>query len=199
MKYLFCLILTFLVIAVYGQMPKEVAGKAINPSIPVVPDTVFRVVHLEQSAKLKNQNLAVFVNDQFAGNIPVAGIPPEQIESITVEHKKIQVKGIDYEHQLYVETKSTYKPNLISLSDLKTKYTDLGNKPTVFSIDGEICTSDYSEYFIDESNLLRIIIDHISDKKEKTNLVLIKILSKNPENIKKVKDIRIRGDKLRFH
>ncbi|OZI09557.1 hypothetical protein BWI93_03595 [Siphonobacter sp. BAB-5385] len=125
MKYLFCLILTFLVIAVYGQMPKEVAGKAINPSIPVVPDTVFRVVHLEQSAKLKNQNLAVFVNDQFAGNIPVAGIPPEQIESITVEHKKIQVKGIDYEHQLYVETKSTYKPNLISLSDLKTKYTDL--------------------------------------------------------------------------
>ncbi|WP_420152033.1 hypothetical protein [Siphonobacter sp.] len=197
MKYLFCLGLTFLVTAVYGQMPKEVAGNAINPSIAVVPDTVFRVIHLDQSAKLKNQNLAVFVNDQFAGNIPVAGIPPQQIESLTVEHKKIQVKGIDYEHQLYIKTKSTYKPNLISLSDLKAKYTDLSDKSAIFSIDGEVCTSDYSEYFIDESNLLRIIIDHISDKKEKTNLVLIKILSKNPENIKKVNEIRIRGEEAR--
>ncbi|PQA59084.1 hypothetical protein [Siphonobacter curvatus] len=193
MKCIFCVVFTFIATAVYGQMPKEGAGKAINPSIPVLPDTVFRVIHLDQSVKLKNQNLAVFVNDQFAGNIPVAGIPPQQIESLTVEHKKIQMKGIDYEHQLYIKTKSTYKPNLISLSDLKSKYTDLRNKPAVFSIDGEVCTSDYSEYFIDESNLLRIIIDRISDKKEKTNIVLIKILSKNPENIKKVKQIRIRG------
>ena len=82
---------------------------------------------------------------------------------------------------------------LISLNDLKSKYTNLKNTPTIFMIDNEIINGDYDKYIVDENYLLRISIETIENRKEKLHFNLIQILTKTEENIRKSKEIIIRG------
>ena len=63
----------------------------------------------------------------------------------------------------------------------------------IFTIDGTIINSDYDKYLVDENYLLQIIVDKIFIAKEIIDLGLIKLLTKSQENIRKSKEIRIRG------
>ena len=105
----------------------------------------------------------------------------------------IQIDSVQYYGQVHIKTKSSCILKLISLTDLKDKYTNLKNKPVVFMIDGNIVNADYDKYIVDESYLLTIIVDKIENTKEKIDLGLIKLLTKSDENIKKSKEIKIRG------
>ena len=98
--------------------------------------------------------------------------------------------------KFYIKTKSSYTLKLISLTDLKNKYTNLKDKSVVFMIDGSIINADYDRCMVDESYLLTIIVDKIENTKEKIDLGLIKLLTKSDENIKKSKEIRIRGTEV---
>jgi hypothetical protein len=60
-------------------------------------------------------------------------------------------------------------------------------------IDNEIINGDYDKCLVDENYLLRISIEKIENRKEKLHFNLIQILTKTEENIRKSKEIRIRG------
>lgn len=147
--------------------------------------------------KLKQgQQPAYFVNGKFLSNLSTTALAPDAIDSIHVVKEKIQVDGITYNGQIHIKTKSDYQPKLISLSALKEKYTDLKSKSAVFMIDGNIVHADYDKYMVDENYLLQIVIDNIKNDKENIDLGLINILTKSEENIKKSKQIILRGAEM---
>jgi hypothetical protein len=63
-------------------------------------------------------------------------------------------------------------------------------------IDNEIINGDYDKCIVDENYLLRISIEKVENRKEKLHFNLIQILTKSEENIKKSKEIRIRGSQF---
>jgi hypothetical protein len=46
---------------------------------------------------------------------------------------------------------------------------------------------------VDENYLLQIVVDKVDLKSEKKDLYLVKLLTRTPENVRKSKEIRIRG------
>jgi hypothetical protein len=138
---------------------------------------------------------AYYLNSKFVGS-SLPGLNPALIEKVTILKVSDTINGVQYSGKLFVVTKDTYTPKLITLNDLKYKYTNIADKSVVFMIDGDIVNADYDKYLIDENNVLQIIVDDINNPKEKIQLELIKVLTKTEENIKKSKEIRIRGHEV---
>jgi len=138
---------------------------------------------------------AFYLNGTFIGG-SLPGINPNTIESIDVLKGTDTVNGIQYNGKVLIRTKVGYTPNLITLNELKFKYTNPSDKSVVFMIDGTIINADYDKYLVDEHNVLQIIVDDINNPKEKIQLELVKVLTKTEENIKRSKEIRIRGSEV---
>ncbi len=66
--------------------------------------------------------------------------------------------------------------------------------PVVFTLDGEIINSDEGSYFVDENNLLTIVIDKLQNKGN-IEIGLIKLLTKSKKNIDARNQIFLRGEK----
>lgn len=141
---------------------------------------------------------AYYLNGKFIGG-SLPGINPNTIESITVLKGADTINGMQYNGRILIKTKLSYTPKLVTLNELKFKYTNLADKSVVFMIDGSIINADYDKYLVDENNVLQIIVDDINNPKEKIQLELVKVLTKTDENIKKSKEIRIRGNEVTAH
>lgn len=113
---------------------------------------------------------------------------------MTIEKEEFKIDTIKYYGKIFITTKKPYKPKIISLSNLKTKYLKSLKGPIIFQIDNEQVIGDYDQYPIDEKYILKIIVEDFENKKEKLKLHFIKIILKTEENIKKANN-RIRGDK----
>lgn len=155
------------------------------------PDTIIRVVYIDKSVSEKKP--AFYLNGQFVCATLLKTLNPDFIEGINVEKQEIEIEGIKYYGRILINTKSTYKPKLISLNDLKLKYTDLKSTSTIFMIDNEIINEDYDKSLVDEDYILKISIEKIKNKSERLNLNLVKILTRTEENLKKSREIIIRG------
>ena len=156
-------------------------------------DTTLKVVYVDSTQSYKP--VAYYLNGKFVNQTFIRTLNPEQIESLTVIKDNIQIGDVYYNGGMEIKTKSAYNPKIISLSQLKEKYTNLKNKPTIIMIDGDIIGDDYDNYFVDEKNLLTITIDKVKNSPEKIDVGLIKLLTKSEDNIKKSKEIWIRGAK----
>lgn len=185
------IILTFALYStiIFGQaLPNEPIRSIVDSNKELEKDTSLKVVYTNNESNAHKP--AIFVNGKFVSAIVVR---PNQIESMNIVKDNIQIDNIQYYGQIHIRTKSSYTPKLISLTDLKEKYTHLKNKPVVFMIDGSIIHADYDTYMVDENYILTIIVDKIENKQEKIDLGLIKLLTRSDENIKNSKEIRIRG------
>ena len=179
----------------FGQTPaNKVSGLIINSNNGLGSDTSLKVVYTNKESPTRKP--AYFLNGKFVNETLLVTLNPMQIESINVVKDSIQFDYIRYYGQIIIKTKSSYTLKLISLAELKDKYTNLKSKPVVFMIDGSIINADYDKYMVDESYLLTIIVDKIENTKENIDLGLIKLLTKSDENIKKSKEIRIRGTEV---
>jgi len=178
MKQLFILSLILLNAVAHGQ--------------PNSADSTIKVLYADKTTNEKPP--AFFINGMFAGNSLL--IKPGDIDSLSVVKKEFLIDSIKYNGQIHIFTKKSYRPKIISLTALKKKYTNLGNKSVVFTIDGNFVNSDYDKYLVDENNLLQIVVDKLFIPKENVDLGLIKLLTKSEENIKKSKEIIIRGNEL---
>ena len=155
-------------------------------------DSTIKVLYADNTNSGKKP--AFFVNGKFVGNsLP---IKPDEIDSVRVIKEDFQFESIKYYGQIHVFTKKGFSPKLISLTALKDKYTNMGGKLVVFTIDGNIINSDYDKYLVDENNLLQIVVDKIVIASENFDVGLIKLLTKSEENLKKSKEIIIRGNEV---
>jgi len=60
-------------------------------------------------------------------------------------------------------------------------------------IDNEIISGEYNKYIVDEKYILKIIVEKIENKEENLQVNIVRLLTKTEENIKKSKQIWIRG------
>lgn len=76
---------------------------------------------------------------------------------------------------------------------MKLKYTNIKDNSTIFKIDDELINADYENNLVDENYILKIIVEKFENKNEKLNINFINLITKSEENIKKSKEIIIRG------
>ena len=82
------------------------------------------------------------------------------------------------------------------MNDLKYKYIKLKIRSPIFMINDNIIDADYDQYIVDENYILSIVIETMKHVKRGNDVGFIKLLTKSPENIKKLKEIRIRGSEV---
>ena len=193
MKKAFFIASILLSINSFGQIKaKKVNGLKMTNQVTVSEnDTIIKVVYKNESKNDKKP--AYFINGKLANESILRSINPNEIETVNVEKENIEIENIKYYGKLYIVTKSTYKPKFISLNNLKLKYTNIKDNSTIFKIDDEIINADYDKYLVDENYILSIVVDKFENQNEKMNLNFIKLVTKSEENIKKSKEIRIRG------
>ena len=197
MKLILILIISFLTLSVNGQIGpinKKDAKVSLTTSIgdkKAVSDVTPSIEYV------KTENVGrqpvYYINGKLSNTTILRTIDPNLIDSIHVEKKEIEIKGKSYHGQIDLKMKKEYHPQLISLNDLKAKYTNLTKSATIFMIDNDIIKDDYDQYLVDEKFILKIIVDTVESEKEKLNVAIVRLMTKTKENIEKSKEIRLRG------
>jgi hypoxanthine-guanine phosphoribosyltransferase len=178
MKRLLYLLVAFLGQYSYGQ---NISG-----------DTTFKVIY---DSRTESERQPIYIlNDRIIDGSILKALDLKNISEIKVIKRDTVIGSKIYYGKIYLVTKKTYEPNLLSLTSLKSDYTSNKDVPTIFMIDNEIIDKDYDDYFVDLNYILRIIIKPVEISKEGIRFNLIQILTKTKDNIKKVNEIRIRGD-----
>ena len=193
MRKAFFIVSILLSINSFGQIKTEkVNGLKITNQVTVFDnDTIIKVIYKNE---IKNDKKpAYFINGKLANESILRSINPNEIETVNVEKENIEIENVKYYGKLYIVTKSTYKPKFISLNNLKFKYTNIKDNSTIFKIDDELINADYENNLVDENYILKIIVEKFENKNEKLNINFINLITKSEENIKKSKEIIIRG------
>jgi hypothetical protein len=151
-------------------------------------DTIIKVVNVIKYKGAKKT--AYFLNGALVSQSVLKFLDPNKIENVKVEKEDIEIEKTKYSGKITIETKNNYKPNLISLNELRLKYTTVPENAVIFQIDNEIADGDYKTYLIDKNYILKITVN----KLESPDLSLIKVISKSEGNLKKSNEIIIRGD-----
>ncbi len=154
-------------------------------------DTFPKVIYLNTSSS--KQNPAYYINGILVSKTILQTLKPEMIESINVDKGTIYIDNVKYYGQIHIKIIGTYNAKLISLNDLKLKYTNIKNDSVLFIVDKEIIDADYDKYLVDEQDILQIIVKTIDNSKTKLKLSIIKLLTRTDENIKKSREIHIHG------
>ena len=193
MKKAFFIASILLSINSFGQIKAEkVNGLKMTNQVTVSEnDTIIKVVYKNE---IKNDKKpAYFINGKLANESIIRWINPNEIETVNVEKENIEIENVKYYGKLHIVTKSTYKPKFISLNNLKLKYSNIKENSIIVQIDDEIMNVDYDKYLVDENYILSIVVEKFENQNEKLNLNFIKLVTKSEENMKKSKEIRIRG------
>jgi hypothetical protein len=191
LKKIFFIATILLTISSFGQkLTGKITGvKITNQEIVSENDTIIKVVY-----KNVNKNKpACFINGKLTDESVLRSLNPNETATITVEKENIEIDNVKYFGKIYIVTKSTYKPKLISLNNLKLKYTNLKENSTIFKIDDEIINAEYENFMVDKNYILKIIVEKFENNNEKLNINFVNLITKSEENIKKSKEIIIRG------
>jgi hypothetical protein len=193
MKKLLFISTLLLVINTFGQkLIGTIPGLTItNREIASENDTLIKVIY--KNGIENNRKPVCFINGKQTNESILRTLNPNEIATLNIEKKNIEIDNIKYHEQLYIVTKSTYNPKLISLNNLKAKYTNLKKNSTVFKIDDDIINAEYDNFIVDEKFILKIIVEKVEKKNEKLIFNFINLITKSEENIKKSKEIIIRG------
>lgn len=186
MRFLLMLALIVFVTSSFGQNPdyRRLLGTTIN----VNPDTALKVLYVNKTYKQKEP--AYFLNDKMVNLKFFHSLDPNQIENIHVDDDSLEINNVVYYGQIHIKTKSTYAGQLISLRELKDKYTTIKENPAFFIMDGEVVSKDYDQYVVDENLVSEIIVDKVENKTG--NLTFIKLRMKSKQNPEQA-EVRIRG------
>jgi hypothetical protein len=192
MRQIIILLITTLTFNAFGQIdylnPKVVNKsnkfeKTGNDTIPQVTDV---------NSNTSDRKPAYYINGKYINETIIKTINPQLIDSIHIVKKDVEIEGNQYYGLIYILLKKDYTPKLIS-QDLKLKYTNLINAPSIFMIDNEIISEDYNKCIVDEKYILKIIVEKVVIKEESLQVNIIRLLTKTEANIRKSKEISIRG------
>ena len=193
MKKILFISVILLTLNTFGQIKSEkVNGLKITKQETVSEnDTIISVNYINKIES--NRKPAYFINGKLTNESVLKTLNPNEIENVNVEKGNFEIENVNYKGKLYIVTKSTYKPKLISLNNLKMKYTSIKENSTIFKIDNEIINADYENYVVDENYILKINVEKFENSEEKLKFNIVNLITKTEENIKKSKEIIIRG------
>ena len=173
MKKILVLLLVFLSVKVVGQVEpgKDETGTGV------------KVVHTKKP--VVNKGVMYYLNGEILHESLLATLNTESLTDVDVKN-----------NQVFLTTKDNYKPQILSLNELKRKYDLSEQKPVLFLINGVLINRDYDSFFVDENFLLTISTENVQNTREGLDLIYINLLTKSKDNISKSKAIMIRGNDL---
>lgn len=191
MKKTFLILTLLLSIYSFGQLKSEKLNglKITETTINAENDTIIKVIYKNEVEN--NKKPAIFINEKLVNESILKTINPKEIESVNVEKNDIEIENVKYYGKIKISTKNKYNPKLISLNNLKSKYVKTRMDDVIFKIDNEIITADYDNYVVDENYILKLVVENY--EKEKLKISFITIITKTEDNIKKSKEIILRG------
>lgn len=191
MKKTFLILTLLLSIYSFGQLKSEKLNglKITETTINAENDTIIKVIYKNEVEN--NKKPAIFINEKLVNESILKTINPKEIESVNVEKNDIEIENVKYYGKIKIITKNKYNPKLISLNNLKSKYVKTRMDDVIFKIDNEIITADYDKYVVDENYILKLVVENY--EKEKLKISFITIITKTEDNIKKSKEIILRG------
>jgi hypothetical protein len=191
MKKIFLSVMLLVIAASYSQvLTGKVPGVIISKPYSM-NDSIIRVIY--STPRLNStKKPAYYINGTLVNQNILQTLNQNEIESINIEKEEVEIDNIKYEGKIFINTKNAYKPQIISLNNLKEKYLSSLIGPVIFQIENEQVIGNYDEYPIDEKYIFKIIVEDFENEKEKLKLHFIKIILKTEENIKKANN-RIRG------
>lgn len=193
MKLIAILIVSILTLSANGQI-KELSGKVnstTNRPEKADVNSPLKVINLDTDKP--DRQPAYFIDGKRFNETILKTIDPQLIDSMFIVKKEITIEDKKYYGQVLIKMKGDYKPEIISLADLKSKYTKESNTPSIFIIDNDIVKSDYDKFFVDEKYILKMEVHKVDNEKEHLNVNVIRLVTKTEKNIEKENEIRIRG------
>ncbi|MEE4286190.1 MAG: hypothetical protein V2I31_08585 [Mariniphaga sp.] len=192
MKNIIIICLTILTLNSSGQEKLKTIDPKVrhSGSINIAKNKAIKVIFTEKNNP--NESPAIFLNGKYKKGLLLQSINPNMIDSLTIKKESIEIDNKKYNGQIFIQTKKSYDPKLISLVELKKQYLRIDDKPAIISINDEIITGRYNDCLIDENYILQIHIIRIDNPKENININLIKILTKTEENIREAERIMLR-------
>lgn len=164
-----------------------------NTQQAVKSDTIPEVVYIN-GKKDTSRKPIISLNGKYVPYAIVNTLDYEAIDSLYVEHKIVVYKGNKYNGQINLRTSPDYKPEVITLEELKNKYTLLnkGNS-CIYMIDGKVINADSQTYPVNKNYILKITISELDQVNPSRNLYLVDILTRSPSNVNNSKEIIVRG------
>ena len=193
MKKITTYILIFFTSLSFSQILQEVKT---NNKTNYSENSEIKVIYNEYLNKFhpNTKPVGIFVNGIFMGNLSMFNlINSKKIDSLKIEKESFQKNGIEYFGKIQVKMQSDYVATFITLKELVEKYLELDSDPLVFQINEDVINKDYNGHFVDENFILKIVLNKIKTSKKDSEINLIKLITKTPENIKKANTIRIKG------
>mgnify|MGYP006878619643 FL=1 len=196
-KYIVSLFLLFCVSFVFvfsqdKEKESSCSGVEISRNIKVEVDTTLKVEYNLEKGNYKGLPPAYFVNGEFISNMKF--LKPENIKGIDLQHDTILIEGQKHYGYINFITKEGCQIKPISLSDLKAKYTNLGEAKALYFVDDKFIEENYDNYLVNEPDLMRIYIEKC--RNPEIAAYIIRILTNTEENVYNLKNpnIMIRGD-----
>lgn len=112
------------------------------------------------------QETKFFVNGQQMQSSLVHWLNRDQLTDVQVHNNAI-----------YVQTKEAYQPVVLTLNEFKKKHTNLGDKPALFMVDGEIVKTNSDQYYLDEKGIKLVVVDEVDGALVNQSLPVIHITS----------------------
>lgn len=199
MRLIITIAICILTLSLNGQ-EKELKSKnakiSTNNSKSITHEKVdinspLRVVDLDTNKPERQP--AYFIDGKYFNQSILKTLNLPFIDSMTVVKELITIGNKTYYGQIHIKMKREYKSEIISLTDLKSKYIKPSREPVIFIIDTDIVKSDYNEFFVDEKYILKIETQEIRNETENLNVNVIRLVTKTKENIEEANKIWIRG------
>lgn len=128
-------------------------------------DTIIDVIYNDK--QFEDEAPAYFINSVFADWISGLTVNPEAIKDVKVIKKDTTIRKKDYHHQLHIQTHDSIPVHLMTLSEIKKKYTKSTASKCIYVLNNrfrnneEFITSN-PDLKIDKNYVFRIKVDQLN-------------------------------------
>jgi len=195
MKHLVIVIFICFSLTTLGQVRDEkvqVQERIVTERNPrfTLNDTTIDVVY--QDIKPEDKTIACFIDKDLIDQNSVLWINPNALKYLKIIKRDTVINGLNYSHQLHVKSHDSIPVHLMSLSEIKRKYTKSSSNECIYVLNNqlgnkeEIITNNH-EIKVDKNYIFRIKVDQLKlngrNPKEPIKVDVIRILFRTRENI----------------
>jgi hypothetical protein len=187
----------------FGQVQDkkvQVQERIIERNPPfTLNDTTIDVIYTDK--QFDDDTPAYFINSTFSDWMSVITINPEAIKDVKITKKDTTIRNMDYHFQMHIQTHDSIPIDLISLSEMKRRYTKASSNQCIYVLNNrlknneEIITTN-PDLKIDKNYIFRIKVEKLSfagkNPKNTEQIDVIRILFRTKENIEEANKIWIR-------
>ncbi len=167
MKKIFLLAMSLLSISSFAQTTDSIAIEVVYPK------------------NQAGQGAAILVDGKLISAYYMTTLDPHLIRNVNIEKKDTTISGRTYKGIARLTMKSEYDPSLITLADLKKKYTSLKPGPTIYMINDQMISGSQDDLLMDEKRIVKIIVDQVNAGDNGSDIQVVKVVTKPVEKIKK--------------